>query len=120
MLKPLRKCRYPGCQTLTAEGYCPAHKPKHVRKASAAWHYLYTDPRYGWATRRARHLLAEPWCRACAAKGLRVLATDVDHVQPHRGNVELFLHGELQSLCHSCHAAKTLAENGYYNGDKRR
>lgn len=115
MLKPLRKCRYPGCQTLTAEGYCPAHKPKQVRKASAAWHYLYTDPRYGWATRRARHLLAEPWCRVCGAR-----ATDVDHVQPHRGNVELFIHGELQSLCHSCHAAKTLAENGYYSGDKRR
>lgn len=116
MLKALRKCRYPGCMVLTAEGYCPAHKPKHTRRASAAWHYLYTDPRYGWADRRARHLLAEPWCRECAAKGLRVRATDVDHVVPHRGNVELFLHGELQSLCHACHARKTVAENGYFRG----
>lgn len=119
MNKPLRKCRYPGCRVLTADGYCPEHKPKQVRKASAAWHYLYTDPRYGWEYRRSKHLLAEPWCRTCAAKGLRVRATDVDHVVPHRGNVELFLHGELQSLCHACHAAKTLAENGYYSVGKR-
>ena len=53
MNKPLRKCRYPGCRVLTADGYCPEHKPKQVRKASAAWHYLYTDPRYGWEYRRS-------------------------------------------------------------------
>ena len=116
MLKPLRKCRHPGCSRLTAEGWCPEHKPKQQRKVSAVWHYLYTDPRYGWDTRRRRQLVAEPWCRECAAKGLRVPATDVDHVVPHRGNVEAFLHGELHSLCHACHAAKTLAENGYYSG----
>lgn len=120
MLKPLRKCKYPGCRVLTPDGYCSEHKPKQVRKASAAWHYLYTDPRYGWETRRAKQLLVEPWCRECTANGRpRVPATDVDHVIPHRGNVELFLYGELQSLCHACHAAKTLAENGYYIGAKK-
>lgn len=114
MNKPLRKCAKPGCNRLTAEGYCPEHKPKSVRRASSAWHYLYTDRRYGWAKRRAEQLLAEPFCRECARKGLRVYATDADHVVPHRGNVESFLHGELQSLCHKCHARKTLAENGGY------
>lgn len=109
--KPLRMCKAPGCQKLTAEGYCPEHRPKTVRKSSAAWHYLYTDPRYGWQQRRSDQLIAEPWCRECARHGLRVPATDVDHVIPHRGNVELFCHGALQSLCHSCHSRKTLAEN---------
>lgn len=120
MLKPLRKCRYPGCCKLTSEGYCPEHNRKSYRRESSSWHYLYTDPRYGWAKRRAKHLLEEPWCRVCAAHGLRVRATDVDHVIPHRGNVEMFLHGELQSLCHADHAAKTLAENGFYRGRVQR
>ena len=88
MLKPLRKCRHPGCSRLTAEGWCPEHKPKQQRKVSAVWHYLYTDPRYGWDTRRRRQLVAEPWCRECAAKGLRVPAADVAQVVPHRGSVE--------------------------------
>lgn len=116
MLKPLRKCARPGCRMLTSEGYCPAHKPKPVRKESAAWHYLYTDPRYGWQKRRRDQLLAEPWCRACAANGIRTRATDVDHIVPHRGNVELFMKGDLQSLCHSCHSRKTMEENGILFG----
>lgn len=120
MLKTLRKCRYPGCMRLVTDGYCPEHKPRAVRKASASWHYLYTDPRYGWAQRRTKQLLLEPWCAECAAKGLRVRATDVDHVIPHRGNVELFLHGRLQSLCHACHSRKTMAENGFFRGQNRR
>ena len=116
MLKPLRKCARPGCRMLTSESYCPAHKPKALRKESAAWHYLYTDPRYGWRNRRQDQLLAEPWCRVCAANGIRTRATDVDHVVPHRGNVELFLKGDLQSLCHSCHSRKTMEENGLLFG----
>lgn len=111
MLKPLRRCARPGCRMLTADGYCPAHKPKAERKDSASWHYLYTDPRYGWRGRRRGQLIAEPFCRECAAKGIRREATEVDHIVPHKGNVELFLHGELQSLCHSCHSRKTMLEN---------
>ena len=110
-MKPLRRCAYPGCRMLTAAGYCPEHMPKRERKESAAWHYLYTAPRFHWGERRRRQLIDEPFCRECAAKGLRVPATDVDHVVPHRGNVELFMHGELESLCHSCHSRKTMQEN---------
>lgn len=112
MHKPLRRCLQPGCRMLTADGYCPAHKRQWSgRKESASWHYLYTTPRYHWAERRRDQLVREPWCRECARHGLRIPATDVDHVVPHRGDVELFCHGALQSLCHSCHSRKTLAEN---------
>lgn len=112
MLKPLRRCAYPGCRMLVPGRYCPAHEPQYQRGDSDAWHYLYTDPRYGWRKRRAEQLAKEPFCRTCAAKGLRVRATEVDHIVPHKGSVELFLHGELQSLCHRCHSRKTAAENG--------
>ena len=111
MNKPMRRCKKPGCQILTADGYCPEHKPKAARKESASWHYLYTDPRYGWKRRRGAQLAREPFCRICAGYGLRVQAADVDHVLPHRGDVSLFMTAPLQSLCHSCHSRKTVAEN---------
>lgn len=110
MLKPLRKCKHPGCRMVTSEGWCPAHKPKVIRKESAAWHHLYTDPRYHWAERRTDQLIREPFCRECAKRGLRVPATDADHIEPHRGDVVKFMTGLLQSLCHSCHSRKTMAE----------
>lgn len=117
MQKPLRRCVYPGCRMLTADRYCPAHKPKpRPDKASAAWHYLYTDPRYGWVKRSRDQLIREPFCRECWRQGIRTPATEVDHIKPHRGNVESFLHGELQSLCHACHSRKTMAENGQLFG----
>lgn len=118
MDKPMRMCRHPGCMVLTADGYCKDHKFKPLprksspqRGASAAWHHLYTNSRYGWARRRSTQLAREPWCRECSRHGLRVEATEVDHIIPHRGNLDLFLHGELQSLCHACHSRKTVAEN---------
>lgn len=54
-----------------------------------------------WQRVRAEHLRAEPTCRACGAR-----AGIVDHVVPiaeggARG------HGNLQSLCRSCHGRKT-------------
>lgn len=110
MQKPLRPCKHPGCPVLTSDTWCPAHRPKQRRAESADWHSWYTDPRYGWAARRREQLVREPWCRECLKRGQRVRAEDVDHVIPHRGNLDLFLHGELQSLCHSCHSRKTMQE----------
>ena len=50
--------------------------------------------------------------RALARRGLRVYATDVDHVEPHDGDWSKFIDPtNLQSLCHSCHSAKTIAES---------
>lgn len=110
-LKPLRRCAHPGCTVLTDSGYCDKHKPKPRRTESASWHWMYTKPELHWAERRQEQLIAEPFCRICASQGRRVRATDVDHVVPHKGSVKLFMTGELQSLCHSCHSRKTMAEN---------
>ena len=100
--KPLRPCRYPGCAVLTREGYCPKHKPqKAPRRASAEYHSWYSLPIWTDDLRPAQ-LLREPFCRACAARGIRTRATVVDHKFVNPVNH--------QSLCKTCHDRKTALE----------
>lgn len=114
--KPLRPCRYPGCCILTRDAYCAAHQPAMKKQAdsrseqSKTWRWMYkTD---AWTKRlRPNQLAREPWCAECDKIGLRVRATDVDHIVDHKGNPELFYDpGNLQSLCHSCHSRKTIED----------
>ena len=109
--KPLRPCRHPGCPELTRDGCCPKHRPQRTgRRVSAQWHNLYSLPIWTQDLRPAQ-LLAEPWCRACARRGVRTRATVVDHIRPHRGDWALFTdRSNLQSLCKHCHDAKTARE----------
>lgn len=60
--------------------------------------------------RTSRQWLAEhPLCVTCLAAGRTTAATCVDHIVPHRGEMELFWREtNWQSLCNSCHSAKTL------------
>ena len=86
---------------------------QHDRKRSAAkpWRRWYKTAR--WLARRARQLATEPLCRSCRKRGKTTAATVADHVTPHRGDADLFWHGELQSLCASCHSrAKQALEAG--------
>lgn len=112
--KPLRPCRHPGCRTLVPGGYCDKHQPPRRaadRKASAAWHDLYDLPIWKLQL-RPEQLAREPFCRECwTPRRARVRATEVDHVKPHRGDLQLFLDpNNLQSLCHRCHSRKTMQE----------
>lgn len=112
--KPLRPCRHPGCCVLVLDGYCAAHKPKDSARrseASKSWHWMYLTPE--WVDDlRPEQLLREPFCRECAQRGIRTRATDVDHVEPHNGDWSKFTdRSNLQSLCHSCHSRKTMAES---------
>lgn len=111
--KPLRPCRHPGCPELTRSGYCDKHKPQHRRTPrgeSAQWHGFYSTAI--WLEElRPGQLLREPFCRECAKRGLRVRATVVDHVEPHRGQWARFIDPDnLQSLCERCHNRKTMLE----------
>lgn len=116
---PLKPCRRAGCAELVrGGGYCAKHQIKTAqvrrsvqeeRKSSAAYHNLYFSRR--WRELRASQLLAEPFCRECAKIGERTRATDVDHIKPHKGDKRIFFDpSNLQSLCHSCHSRKTMAE----------
>lgn len=112
--KPLRPCRHPGCCVLVSGGYCAAHKPKDSTRRSEeskSWHWMYLTPE--WVDDlRPEQLLREPFCRECAQRGIRTRATDVDHVEPHNGDWSKFTdRSNLQSLCHSCHSRKTMAES---------
>ena len=42
-------------------------------------------------------------CALCRTRGVDTPATIVHHVHPHHGNYSSFWHGELASLCASCH-----------------
>lgn len=60
---------------------------------------------------RPAQLLREPFCRECAKHGLRVRATEVDHIIPHKSDWLLFTDpANHESLCHRCHSAKTMRE----------
>ena len=106
--KPLRPCRKPGCHNLTADGWCPEHKPPKARKRqSAEWHWMYLTKLWT-EDLRPTQLLREPFCRECARHGRRVLATRVDHVVDHEGDWGRFRdRNNLQSLCEGCHNRKT-------------
>jgi 5-methylcytosine-specific restriction endonuclease McrA len=56
-----------------------------------------------------------PLCKMCEAKGLVVAAEVADHVEPHKGDLQKFWLGELQSLCSNCHNAnkQQIEKRGY-------
>ena len=109
--RPPRPCRHPGCRELTRDGWCERHRPQRTgRRESAAWHSWYSLPVWTDDLRPAQ-LLREPFCRECARRGVRTAATDVDHVQDHKGDWARFTDREnLESLCHSCHSRKTMVD----------
>lgn len=59
-----------------------------------------------WRRLRAAVLADEPLCRHCAAQGLVVPATEVDHMRGAADNSR----DALQALCKPCHSRKTMAE----------
>jgi len=109
--RSLRPCAYGGCANLVESGYCDAHRglaaavqPDHHRE----WQHLYNSAR--WRKIRARQLIKAPFCAECMKRGVFTMATDVDHIEPHRGDIVLFFRGPFQSLCHPCHSKKTAIE----------
>jgi len=64
-----------------------------------------------WKNTRERVLREDPLCGVCLLLGRAVEATDVDHIEPHEGNYELFHdRTNLWGLCKSCHATKSSYE----------
>ena len=120
-------CAYPGCRKPVALGqrYCSSHKAKGEArdvkmKAEREAHRVKRQGSsaargygYRWQRLRARVLGAHPLCVECEKKGVVRLATDVDHVVPHKGDPHLmWSEKNLQPLCHECHSRKTAREDG--------
>lgn len=108
-IKILRPCQHIGCLTLTLNTYCDLHinDKKEHRKNSNQRGYTYK-----WQKARESYLSHHPFCVECEKNGLKTLATDVDHIVPHRGDQKLFWDkSNWQPLCHSCHSKKTQKED---------
>jgi 5-methylcytosine-specific restriction endonuclease McrA len=71
-------------------------------------HDWYGDTQY--RKRRAHQLRCQPLCELCLAAGKIKPATVTHHIVPHRGDVNSFRTGALQSLCKRCHDG--LSESG--------
>lgn len=90
----------------------PQHMP---RETAAARGYSYR-----WQQASAGWLRAHPLCVHCEREGRVVAATEVDHIVPHKGDMDIFwdAYGERHpgagwmSLCKSCHSTKTATEDG--------
>ncbi|MCP1221345.1 MAG: HNH endonuclease signature motif containing protein [Acetobacter orientalis] len=82
-----------------------AAKPQRASAASRG---------YGrrWQKARKQFLLENPICQ-CGDPACRRPATEVDHIQPHRGDYDLFWNeANWQALTKECHSRKTVSEGG--------
>ncbi|MEY2690642.1 MAG: hypothetical protein RL375_4842, partial [Pseudomonadota bacterium] len=81
-------------------------------------HHLYNLA--AWKRLRLAHLRMHPWCRICEEMGSFELAAVVDHIKPHKGDMELFLDPDnLQSLSKACHDRHKQAQERNADGIMR-
>ena len=68
---------------------------------------------YRWQQARAGYLRKHPLCVHCEATGRVTVATDLDHIVPHKGDMDVFWDfTNVQGLCKPCHSRKTAGEDG--------
>ena len=88
------------------------HRPSYL-KSSDAYRPSAAKRGYGrkWQAASAAHLRANPWCVRCLADGKHRPATQVDHSEPHRGDMKLFWDkSKWQGLCAPCGGSKSRDE----------
>ena len=101
--KPNRPCRHPACPALSDQAYCSLHRGAYLRESA---HQRGYDAK--WRAARKRYLKRHPLCELCKARGELSPATVVDHIVPHRGDMQLFWdQSNWQPLCKHCHDRKT-------------
>lgn len=114
---PPHPCRWPGCAELTSGGsFCQIHqrqsRQREDRGRGTAAQRGYTSR---WRTARARYLSEHPLCVLCESEGRVTAAEVVDHIRPHRGDMDLFWDEDnWQSLCKQHHDAKTASRDGAF------
>jgi 5-methylcytosine-specific restriction protein A len=102
-----KPCNYPGCPELTDKRYCEKHRGYNNRNTSK-----YYNSR--WQRERKIYLKANPFCVICLKFNKYTKANVVDHIKPHRGDMNLFWDkNNWQALCKKCHDKKTRTEDQY-------
>jgi len=114
--RPLRLCSNPGCSELTDKSYCLKHTRKFDQKRGSSYDRGY-DGR--WRKYRILFLREHPLCEICLNECKITQANVVDHIEPHKGNKQLFWdEGNHQALCKACHDRKTATEDGGFRNYK--
>lgn len=118
-----RPCSKTGCGKLGDGRYCVDHtylteQYERERKARLDQQRENASKRgYGarWRKYRLAYLRCHPLCAECERKNMTRLAAEVDHIEPHRGDMKLFwLHSNHQGLCKPCHSRKTATEDSTF------
>jgi 5-methylcytosine-specific restriction enzyme A len=110
---PLKQCMHPGCRELTTSDRCPEHKKKSWDESDRL-RGTRTERGYSnrWLKARESYLIHHPLCKHCLEDGIKELATEVDHIIPHRGDMSIFWkHDNWQGLCTYHHRIKTAKES---------
>ena len=98
------------CGGLIQANVCSGCGPKQKRKRVRREHHkLYNNAR--WRKASKLHRSRQPLCVECEKQGRIKAASLVDHIVPHKGDVELFWdESNWQSLCWKCHGYKSQKE----------
>ena len=115
--KPKTPCRYPGCAELCEEPYCDKHRRQvnheyNTQQRDKAASSFYASDR--WRKLRKQKLARNPLCEECARQSRITPATMVDHIVPIRQGGAALDMNNLQSLCWSCHSAKSIKEGSRF------
>ncbi|MGZ8164091.1 MAG: HNH endonuclease signature motif containing protein [Methylobacter sp.] len=106
-------CRQSGCPALLDNpGFCDKHRREtfKTQKLTVTEDYKERNRFYqrkAWKNVRALQLQLEPLCRRCRSVGKLTAASVVDHIMAIAEGGPDLDQNNLQSLCSSCHNAKT-------------
>lgn len=114
-------CYKSGCRELTTRQYCEKHEIEVKQRNE--WQRGNSAERgydHKWRKARKGYLLLNPYCVECKKNGDYEPSTVVDHIEPHKGDQELFWNRKnWQALCASCHSIKTAKEDGGYGNYRK-
>jgi len=66
-----------------------------------------------WQRYRSAYIHRHPLCKRCQLVGRMTMAQVVDHITPHKGDINAFWDpANHQPLCKPCHDRKTATEDG--------
>ena len=91
----------------TPKAYKPYPEKNKSQWNTTTFNYHHTS----WRKLRKDVLDFEPLCRKCKEKGLLVVATVVDHIDPISNGGDAWDKENLQPLCKTCHNSKSATES---------